>query len=157
MNVQAVPAALRLRRLDLAAVAAGQPDAVADHRSLVRRGAVPDPAVRAAVRDTLADVRSRGDEAVRAANARVGGGRPDGRLVATRDELVRARDSLAENVRRALDQAIAHVTRFAQDQRPTTTHTRILPGVDIERRWTPCAVLAHTCPAAVLRIPVPWS
>ncbi|MEJ7748682.1 MAG: hypothetical protein WKF56_05235, partial [Candidatus Limnocylindrales bacterium] len=54
MNVQAAPAALRLRRLDLAAVAAGQPDAVADHRSLVRRGAVPDPAVRAAVRDTLA-------------------------------------------------------------------------------------------------------
>ncbi|MBA2700652.1 MAG: histidinol dehydrogenase, partial [Chloroflexi bacterium] len=85
----------------------------------------------------LLDVRSRGDEAVRAANARVGGGRPDGRLVANRDELDQARDALATNVRRALDQAIAHVTRFAQDQRPTTTHTPIIPGVDIERRWTP--------------------
>ena len=37
---------LRLRRLDLAVVAAGDPAAVADHRSLIRRGAVPGAAVR---------------------------------------------------------------------------------------------------------------
>ena len=72
---------LRLRRLDLADVAAGDPPAVAEHRALVRRGAVPDPAVRDAVRATLADVRERGDVAVREANARVGGGAADGRLV----------------------------------------------------------------------------
>ena len=53
----------------------------ASHRlALIRRGAVPDPAIRDAARATLADVRARGDAAVREANERVGGGRSDGRL-----------------------------------------------------------------------------
>ena len=135
----APPAALRLRRLDLAAALGGEPDARADRHALVRRGAVPDPAVRDAVRTTLGDVRQRGDDAVRDANARVGGGRADGSLVVGREELVAARDALTPDVRRALDQAIANVTRFALDQRPATTHTTIAAGIDIERRWAPLA------------------
>ncbi|HYH93431.1 MAG TPA: histidinol dehydrogenase [Candidatus Saccharimonadales bacterium] len=131
------PSTLRLRRLDLAAVASGDPEAVAHRRSLVRRGAVPDPQVRDAVRATLADIRDRGDAAVREANVRVGGGRTDGRLVLDRAELLAARDSLGRDVRRALDQAIDHVTRFAQTQRPRSTRTEIAPGIDIERRWDP--------------------
>jgi histidinol dehydrogenase len=142
----AAPAALRLRRLDLAAVIAGDPEARAHRRALVRRGAVPDPAVRDAVRTTLADVRDRGDEAVRDANARVGGGRPDGRLVLDPDDLRAARDTLTSDVRRALDQAIANVTRFAQDQRPATTNTSIAPGIDIERRWSPLASVGAYVP-----------
>ena len=131
------PTALRLRRLDLALVQAGDAEAVAHRRSLVRRGAVPDPAVRDAVRSTLADVRERGDDAVREANARVGGGRTDGRLVIGRPDLIAARDTLDPPVRRALEQAINNVTRFAETQRPTSTRTTILPGVEIERRWSP--------------------
>lgn len=129
--------ALRLRRLDLAAVAAGDAGAIEHRRSLVRRGAVPNPVVRESVRETLADVRARGDEAVRDANALVGGGRADGRLVLRRDDLLAARDALSDDVRRALDQAIANVTRFAQTQRPATTTTTIAPGIEIERRWAP--------------------
>ena len=72
---------LRLRRLDLAAVAAGDPEAVALRDALVRRGAVPEAAVREGARATLAAVRDGGDAAVLAANAAVGGGRADGRLV----------------------------------------------------------------------------
>ncbi len=128
---------VRLRRLDLAAVAAGDPTAVADRRALVRRGAVPDPAVRAAARRTLDDVRDRGDDAVRDANAAVGGGRRDGRLTLDRGDLRRARDELAPDVRRALDQAIANVTRFAATQRPASSTVEILPGVNVERRWSP--------------------
>ena len=142
----ATPSALRLRRLDLAAVAAGDPEAVAHRRALVRRGAVPDPAVREAVRATLDDVRSRGDAAVRDANAHVGGGRLDGRLILERRELTAARDALGRDVRRALDQAIANVTRFAEDQRPVTTHTSIAPGIDIERRWAPIASVGAYVP-----------
>ena len=131
------PTVVRLRRLDLADVAAGDPDAIAHRRSLVRRGAVPDLTVRDAVRATLADVRDRGDDAVRAANVRVGGGRLDGRLVIGRAELTEARDALDPAVRRALDHAIANVTRFAETQRPASTRTTIAPGVEIERRWSP--------------------
>ncbi|MBA2755908.1 MAG: histidinol dehydrogenase [Chloroflexi bacterium] len=127
----------RLQRLDLAHVAAGDPAAVAHRRALVRRGAVPDLQVREAARATLDDVHARGDAAVREANERVGGGRLDGNLVVGPRQLAAARDALAPDIRRALDQAIANITRFALTQVPLTTHTRIQPGIDIERRWSP--------------------
>ncbi len=138
--------ALRLQRLDLADIAAGDRGAIDHRRSLVRRGAAPDPSVRAAVRETLADVRDRGDQAVREANARVGGGRADGQLVLPRADLVAARDDLAPDTRRALDQAIGHVSRFAETQRPTTTTTSIAPGIEIERRWAPIAAVGAYVP-----------
>ncbi len=127
----------RLQRLDLAHVAAGDPAAVAHRRALVRRGAVPDLQVREAARATLDDVHARGDAAVREANERVGGGRLDGNLVVGPRQLAAARDALAPDIRRALDQAIANITRFALTQVPLTTHTQIQPGIDIERRWSP--------------------
>ena len=132
-------AAFRLRRLDLASVAAGEPEAQREYRALVRRGAVPDPRVREGARATLADVRARGDAAVRDANNAVGGGRPDGRLLLDASDLLAARDALEPRVRRALDQAIDHVRRFAETQRPVSTRTPIAPGIEIERRWTPLA------------------
>jgi histidinol dehydrogenase len=134
---------LRLRRLDLtgrsddAVEAASATEAAEAWRSLSRRGAVPDPAVRAAARATLDDARARGAVAVREANARFGGGGRDGQLVIEPDELARARDSLRPDVRRALEHAIANVRAFAATQRPASTTTRIAPGVEIERRWTP--------------------
>ena len=146
MTAAPSPTTLRLRRLDLAQVAAGDAEAVAHRRSLVRRGAVPDPAVRDAVRSTLADVRERGDEAVRDANVRVGGGRADGHLVIGRPDLIAARDTLDPPVRRALEQAINNVTRFAETQRPTSTRTTIVPGVEIERRWSPLASVGAYVP-----------
>ncbi len=138
--------ALRLRRLDLAAVATGDAAAIDHRRSLVRRGAVPDPAVREAVRATLADVRARGDQAVRDANARVGGGRTDGCLVLSSDDLLAARDALTDDVRRALDQAIANIIKFAETQRPATTTTTIAPGIEIERRWAPIGAVGAYVP-----------
>ena len=54
------PTAFRLRHLDLAAVAAGDPEARRDHDALIRRGAIPDPDIREPARTTLADVRIRG-------------------------------------------------------------------------------------------------
>lgn len=130
---------LRLRRLDLAAVAADDPEARREYRSLVRRCAVPDGAVRESARQTLAAVRAAGDEAVRQANRAFGGGRADGCLVAERGDLRAARDHLTPPVRRALDQAIANVRRFAETQRPASTTTIVAPGIEIERRWAPLA------------------
>ena len=84
-------------------------------------------------------MREGGDGAVRQANERFGGGRPDGRLLLERTELRAARDALDPRVLRALDQAIEHVRRFAEPQRPQSTRTRIAPGIDVERRWAPLA------------------
>jgi histidinol dehydrogenase len=128
------PVTLTLRRLDLRV-----PDAAAtlERDALCRRGAVPDPAVREAARTILADVRERGSVAVREAAARFGGGRPDGRLLIDRAELRAAVDRLSSSHRQALDTAIANVRRFAETQRPTSTRTVIVEGVEIERRWLP--------------------
>ena len=138
--------ALRLQRLDLADVAAGVQAAVAHRRGLVRRGSVPDPAVRESARQTLSDIRERGDAAVQDANGRVGGGRTDGRLLLDTTDLRTARDRLDKRTRRALDQAIDHLTRFAQTQRPTSTRTVIAPGIEIERRWSPLASVGAYVP-----------
>jgi histidinol dehydrogenase len=130
---------LRLRRLDLAALASGDPGARREYQSLVRRGAVPDQAVRESARQTLAAVRAGGEAAVRQANLAFGGGRVDGRLLAELRELRAARDRLSPTIRQALDQAIANVRRFAEAQRPVSTTTTIAPGIEIERRWSPLA------------------
>src|SRR5207344_2439064 len=53
------------------------------------------------------------------------------------DDLARACDALEPRIRRALDQAIDHVRRFAETQRPASSRTTIAPGIEIERRWTP--------------------
>lgn len=141
-----MPRGQRLRWLDLADVARGEPTAIAERRALVRRGAAPDPEIRDAVRATLAEVRERGDAAVREANARVSGGHSDGRLVLGPRELALARDGLTTDVRRALDQASCHIQRFAETQRPVSTRTTIADGIEIERRWTPLASVGAYVP-----------
>ena len=123
-----------IRRLDLAST---DPADVAERRALCRRGAIPDELVRAGARAILDDVRTRGADAVRAANERFGGGSDDGRLILERRDLAIARDRLDRADRAALDQAIDHVGRFATTQRPGTTRTTIVPGIEIERRWLP--------------------
>jgi histidinol dehydrogenase len=139
--------------LDLAAADAGDPDAVAHRIALVRRGAAPDPAIREAARRTLADVRARGGAAVREANERVGGGRANGRLLADLADLRAARDKLDARTRRALDQAIDHVTRFAEAQRPASTRTETAPGIEIERRWRPLASVGAYVPGGSAAYP----
>jgi len=129
-------ATVTLRRLDLAA-AAKDAQVAAERDRLFHRSAVPDARVREIVRGILDEVRQGGADAVRAVNTRVGGGLPDGRLLLTADELRTAADSLEPDLRAALEDAIANVRRFAETQRPHTTSTEVVPGVEIERRWIP--------------------
>ena len=91
-------------------------------------------------------MRTGGDAAVRAANLEFGGGRADGRLLVDAAELRAARDRLTIRVRRALDQAIANVRRFAETQRPSSTTTIVAPGIEIERRWSPLASVGAYVP-----------
>ena len=135
MSPTDAPVELRLRRLILGAT---DPANRAERAALIRRGAIPDPAVRESARATLAAIRDGGDDALREANGRFGGGRPDGRLLLDRSELRAARDALEPRVRRGAS-TIDHVRRFAEPQRPQSTRTRIAPGIDLERRWAPLA------------------
>jgi histidinol dehydrogenase len=123
-----------LRRIDLAAGDDATTEAV---DLLMRRGAVPDVRVRDDARVIVEEVRLGGAAALRRASDAYGGGSSDGNLVVGKAELASAADRLPGDVRRALDQSIANVTRFAETQRPATTRTTIVPGVEIERRWTP--------------------
>jgi histidinol dehydrogenase len=132
MDAPIAPTA-RLRRIDLPG-RAGDDDAL---QALARRGAAVNPVIRQGAARILADVRAGGDEAVRAANRQYGGGLQNGQLVLTSVELERARDALPRAERDALEQAIAHVERFAQAQRPVSATTRIADGIEIERRWVP--------------------
>ena len=143
---------VRLARLELAA-AATDPAVAARRDALLRRGAAPDRAIRDAARTILDDVRLRRDAAVREANARFGGGAADGRLLLEPADMTVARDSLSPSIRRGLDQMIDHVTRFAETQRPSTTRTTIVPGIEIERRWSPLARVGAYAPGGSAAYP----
>ena len=125
-----------LRRLDLS-LADSDPAVAAEVRALMRRGAVPDRGVREGARAILESVRSGGDDAVREANVRFGGGRADGELLVTRGEMEAARDALPPRIRAGLEQMIVNIRRFAETQKPQTRTTVVVPGVEIERRWGP--------------------
>jgi len=135
------PTATRIRRIDLARARSDGGDAAVELASLMLRSAAPDPDLRDAVRRIVGDVRERRDAAVVSWNDKVGGGRIwdtyAERLLVSRRELDAARDALAPDVRRALEDAIANVRRFAESQLPKTTRTETVPGVEIERRWVP--------------------
>src|SRR5207253_228983 len=97
----------RLRRLDLRAGA--DPRAASEAAALCRRSAVPDQRVRDVARAIVDEVREGGAPAVRAINGRVGGGRPDGRLLLDRTELTRALHDLPADLRGALEASIDNV------------------------------------------------
>ena len=120
---------------------------------LARRGVLPDPSVRAGARAILDDVEARGAEAVRTANARVGGAAADGRLVMGGAELAVAADALSTPLRDALETAIANVERFALTQRPRLTRTRVMEGVEIERRWLPVDQVGAYVPGGAAAYP----
>ncbi len=144
--------AIRLARLDLAR-AASDPAVATRRERLIRRGAVSEPTVRDGARKILAEIRSGGDAAVRAANVRFGGGLADGRLVLEADELTTARDALPSPIRTGLEAMAEHIARFAVTQRPATTRTTIVPGIEIERRWTPLERVGAYVPGGTAAYP----
>ncbi len=102
------------------------------HAATTTRSSVAAPSrIRASARRSGRPSTTSGHAATRPSAtpiAAVGGGRPDGRLVLDRADLVAARDALDPAVRRALDQAIDHVRRFAETQRPARPGRRSPPA-----------------------------
>ena len=150
-----------LNRLDLRGVA---PDAIA---SRLPRPEVAGIGPVAAVREILADVRSRGDAALRDLTERFDGVRP-GDLRVPADEIAAALDRISPDVRAALEMAAERVRAFHETQR-RTDHEMRRDGILVEalvrpvdragvyvpggRAAYPSTVLMSAIPARVAGVP----
>jgi histidinol dehydrogenase len=104
--------------------------------ALKRPSVVPDAERRAKVAAILADVRARGDEAVRELTKRFDGCDPDP-LIVPADELDRAWKNADAGVRAALTSAAARIEAFHRAQAPAAVSVETSPGVLCERRYVP--------------------
>lgn len=109
----------------------------AEKRALLQRSAVPDPELRIAAAAIVKRIRTGGDEALRTANAAYGGGAVDGTLRVDETTLARALVTVDPAVRIALEKAATNIRTAHAPQRPVDETVETVPGVRIDRRWTP--------------------
>lgn len=140
---------MRLRLLDLSLADAAVLEGV------LRRSAVPDPEVRRAATDIVADVRLRGDAALVEASARFGGGLSDGALQVPQDRITTAWEHAGEELRTALEAAAGAIRRAHEPQRPADQPLQVMPGVRVDRRWHPLRRVGVYVPGG--RAPYPSS
>ena len=145
---------MRLRRVVLAELGA------AERAALVRRSAGLGVDVRAAAREIVESVRRGGDAAVRAANARFGGGLPgsaDGGPAPLRLDPARladAAEALPRDVRDGLETMIRHIERFHAAQVPPAEQwVDVAPGIRVGRAWRPLARPAAYVPGGEAAYP----
>jgi histidinol dehydrogenase len=109
----------------------------AARRAMTQRSAVPDPGMRIAAAQIVELVRRGGDSSLVACNFRYGGGLTTGNLRVDPLAIQAALDTLDGSLRTALDNAIANIRRAHEPQRPQDHTMETVPGVRIDRRWSP--------------------
>jgi histidinol dehydrogenase len=109
-----------------------------DETRLFDRGRAADPDVVRSVSETIADVRTRGDGALRAAALRYDGVALDA-LEVPRAAWAAAADRLDPDVRAALDGAADAIARFHAAQLPASLEVEVWAGVRVGRRADPLA------------------
>ena len=125
----------------------------AGRRAALERPAADDRAqIIAAVRETVRDVRVRGDAAVLEYAARFDGGAPE-RLRVPALQIDAALDALTAEQRSALERAIANVSRFHEAQRPAPLDLETAPGVRCERILRPLDSVGLYVPAGSAPLP----
>ena len=117
----------RLRRIELESLSPGP------RRTLLRRGAVPDKAIRDGAAAICDDVAERGDVAVREYAERFGGGF---RRVGS-SEISAAAQATGSDIIEALESAATNVRAYHTAQLPRDLQVETVEGVEITRRWTP--------------------
>lgn len=122
---------MRIRIVDLAAISA------AERARLVTRSSVPDAAVRSTAAAIAEDVRRRGDEALWEYTDRFGGGLPGRRLRVPAASLEEALETVEPGLRESLERAAANIRAVHTPQRPVDGVVEPVPGVRVERRWSP--------------------
>jgi histidinol dehydrogenase len=108
----------------------------ARRQRLFDRGRAADPAVESAVRAVIAEVRLRGDDALRELVLRFDGARLDG-LEVPRAACERALAELPDDVRAALAQAATSIETFHRAQLPGPLEIEPRPGLKLGRRADP--------------------
>jgi histidinol dehydrogenase len=120
-------------------------DAAARAAALKRPALVPDAQRRAQVAAIMADVRARGDAAVRELTKRLDGCDPDP-LLAPAADLERAWQDADSGVRAALTSAAARIEAFHRAQVPPASSVETSPGVLCERRFVPLGAVGLYAP-----------
>lgn len=108
-----------------------------ERKKLLQRSAVPDPALRISAAAIVDTVRSGGDAALIECNTKYGGGLADGTLRVDASDLGAALKDLDVTTRTALETAAANIRRGHEPQRPIDQSLETVPGVRLDRRWTP--------------------
>jgi histidinol dehydrogenase len=103
---------------------------------LLERGKADDADLATAVSAILADVRARGDAALREMALRFDRVSLDA-LEVPRRRWTEAVDDLDVGVREALERAAANIRRFHRAQVPADVALEVEPGVRVTRTWTP--------------------
>jgi histidinol dehydrogenase len=124
-------------------------DAAVDR--LIARDFARDPRVEQTAARIVADVRKRGDAALRRWMRDLDDIRPPFQV--TDDERRRARAETPAGVRRAIDDAVHSIRRIAQQQRPRPFAVEVRPGVRIEQRVSPLRRVGCYVPGG--RYPLP--
>ncbi|HHC09144.1 MAG TPA: histidinol dehydrogenase [Actinobacteria bacterium] len=108
-----------------------------ERTALTRRSVVPDPRILAEAARIVDDVRRGGHPAVVAANLAHGGGRRDGTTTVSLDERDAAYAEADPDFLAAVEAAVSNIRRVHEAQRPADGTIEPVPGVRVERRWTP--------------------
>jgi histidinol dehydrogenase len=98
---------------------------------LERRGATNTAKVDATVQGILADVRERGDEAVREYSARFDGLGAEASLLVSREEMFAAWEDISEELKAAMRLAQANIRAFAEKQLPRAWSFRPTEGMEV--------------------------
>jgi histidinol dehydrogenase len=123
-----------------------------ERRLLLERRSQEDPALEQAVRALLAEVRQRGDEALRAM-ARRFDGVALGSLEVPHARWTDALDALDGTVRRALERAVKNIGAFHRAQVPSEVSLETEPGVRLSRRFSPLARVGVYAPGGTAAYP----
>ncbi len=123
-----------LRRVRLAGLSA------IERRALTDRASTATPDIRARARAIVESVRDGGDTALRAANARYGGGLLEPTDAPTLrvppEQLREARDRLPSQLRGGLEQMAEHIERFHRVEVPPAEQwVTVVPGIEVGRVW----------------------
>lgn len=137
-----------LRRIDLR----GQNLSTRELLDVVPRAEVDIDAALETVRPLLADVRSRGEAALREYGERFDGVVPDSLRVPV-DQIESALTTLDPTVRAALEEAIRRVRTFHEATVPQATTVDLAPGATVSQRWIPVSRVGLYVPGGLAVYP----
>lgn len=104
---------------------------------IVRRSPVPDVEIRERAIDIVRRVRDGGDPALHDCNLEFGGGLPMQQLRITAAAIQDAMAGLDPDTAKALVAAEENIRVAHEAQRPIDQPLEVVPGVQVDRRWTP--------------------